>query len=100
MEYFIELPLKHGCVFKLIIALFIHRHYGSHRNHWLSILSRVGSGFVVSTVAKNGLQLEEIFHKSTVTFDERIFGRPLHICIILDIFIRNGSCLLIGFRII
>lgn len=49
---------------------------------------------MVFTVAQNGIQLEEILYKSTVIVNERISRRTLHIRIILDICLWNGSRLL------
>lgn len=52
------------------------------------------------TIAENRLQLEEILYQSAITAHKRILGRPLHICIVLDLFIWNGSCVLDnGFRV-
>lgn len=49
---------------------------------------------MVSAIAEGRLKLEEILHQSAVIVDKRIFRRPLHIRIILDIFIWDGSRLL------
>lgn len=75
-------------------SLFIHRisrHNGPDWNNWLLILFGVSIWIMVPIIAQNGLELEEIFYQSTVTVNEWIFGWPLHIRSILDIFIWNGS---------
>lgn len=49
---------------------------------------------MVSTANEDWLQLEEIFYQSAIVANEWIFRRSLHICTVLDLFIRHGSCLL------
>lgn len=72
----------------------LSRYNGFDRNHWLSILFGISSWSLVFTIIENWIQLEKIFYQSTIIVNEWIFRRSLHICIILDLFIRNGSCLL------
>lgn len=77
-----------------------NRNHGPYRNHWLLILSGVSIRFMVFAFVENRIQLEEIFHKSTVAVNQWISWRSLHIRIILDIFVWNGSCLLSSQRTI
>ena len=40
--------------------------------------------------------MEEVFRIKTVTADQWIFWTNVHLCVILDIFVWHGSCVLIG----
>lgn len=71
-----------------------NRYNGAHRHHWLLILFGISIGFVVFTFAENWLQLEEILYQPAVSVDQWIPRWTLHIRIILDILVWNGSCLL------
>lgn len=80
------------CFFFLL--KFNFRNNGPYRNRRILILFNRSIRPVVFAIIKDWIKLGEIFYQSAVIADEWIFGRSLHLCIILDIFIWNGSCLL------
>lgn len=71
------------------------RNHGSNRNHRLCILFGVSIGLVVFIIAEDRLQLAEVLHRSAIAVDTWLPRWPLHVCAILDVFVWNGSRLLV-----
>lgn len=76
------------------LILFFHRNHGSDRNYWIRILLGISIGFVVFIIAEDWLQLAKVFHRSSIITDTWLSRWPMHVRAILDVSVRNGSCLL------